>query len=50
MLKVELMHPAAASFCPAVCHSTLQVICLDNFFTGSKDNIAHLLDKVRTSG
>ena len=23
----------------------LQVICLDNFFTGSKDNIAHLLDK-----
>lgn len=22
-----------------------QVICLDNFFTGSKDNIAHLLDK-----
>ncbi len=23
----------------------VQVICLDNFFTGSKDNIAHLLDK-----
>ena len=23
----------------------LQVICLDKFFTGSKDNIAHLLDK-----
>jgi UDP-glucuronate decarboxylase len=22
-----------------------QVICMDNFFTGSKDNIAHLLDK-----
>lgn len=22
-----------------------QVICVDNFFTGSKDNIAHLLDK-----
>lgn len=22
-----------------------QVICLDNFFTGSKDNVAHLLDK-----
>ena len=22
-----------------------QVICLDNFFTGSKDNIAHLLDR-----
>ena len=21
------------------------VICLDNFFTGSKDNIAHLLDR-----
>jgi len=25
------------------------VICLDNFFTGSKDNIAHLLDKARGS-
>ena len=25
--------------------SAHQVICLDNFFTGSKDNIAHLLDK-----
>ena len=24
-----------------------QVICLDNFFTGSKENIAHLMDKVR---
>ena len=23
-----------------------QVICVDNFFTGSKENIAHLLDKV----
>ncbi len=22
----------------------MQVICLDNFFTGSKENIAHLLD------
>lgn len=22
-----------------------QVICIDNFFTGSKDNILHLLDK-----
>jgi UDP-glucuronate decarboxylase len=26
-------------------HLFLQVICIDNFFTGSKDNIAHLLDK-----
>lgn len=25
--------------------SFLQVICLDNFFTGSKDNVLHLLDK-----
>lgn len=23
----------------------VQVICVDNFFTGSKDNIKHLLDK-----
>lgn len=43
-------HPPARSPCP--CPPTaapliLQVICLDNFFTGSKDNIAHLLDKVR---
>ena len=22
-----------------------QVICIDNFFTGSKENVAHLLDK-----
>jgi len=23
----------------------MQVICVDNFFTGSKDNVAHLLGK-----
>jgi UDP-glucuronate decarboxylase len=26
------------------CPVLSQVICLDNFFTGSKENIAHLLD------
>lgn len=26
-------------------HSAMQVICLDNFFTGSKENVKHLLDK-----
>ncbi len=26
-------------------HDHTQVICVDNFFTGSKENIAHLLDK-----
>ena len=28
-------------------HAAPQVICVDNFFTGSKENIAHLIDKVR---
>ena len=25
------------------------VLCVDNFFTGTKDNIAHLVSDVRTS-
>jgi UDP-glucuronate decarboxylase len=36
--------PASPSL-PLPCTPSLQVICLDNFFTGSKDNIAHLLDR-----
>ena len=31
--------------CPALPPAPAQVICLDNFFTGSKDNVAHLLHK-----
>lgn len=31
--------------CTALVARGDHVICLDNFFTGSKDNIAHLLDK-----
>lgn len=40
---ITARHPYSATQGPAV--PWLQVICLDNFFTGSKDNIQHLLDK-----
>ena len=33
--------------CDRVIGSASQVLCLDNFFTGSKDNVAHLLDDPR---
>lgn len=46
-----LLTPRCAPYLAVVtCTLCPQVICLDNFFTGSKDNIAHLLDKVGAGG
>ena len=36
-----------ARTCVSFCSPQADVICLDNFFTGTKDNIAHLLDAHR---
>lgn len=42
---VHAVHPHSRCCCGPPIPASLQVICMDNFFTGSKDNIAHLLDK-----
>ena len=37
--------PSFTAATPPFAPPARQVICLDNFFTGSKDNITHLLER-----
>jgi hypothetical protein len=44
LLRAHLPKAGTRSSVSAQCYF-LQVICMDNFFTGSKENIAHLIGK-----